>query len=144
MLDTATKEIVKSTIGVLKERGEDITKAFYKELFRRYPQVQGMFNMEKQRDGSQPKALAMAILNAANNIDNLEKTRSFVESVGRVHVRLNVAPEHYPLVGECLLFAIKEVLGDVASDEVLEAWGRAYGEIANFYIEVEKKLYQQK
>lgn len=56
-------------------------------------------------------------------------------------MRLNVRPEHYPLVGECLLVAIKEVLG--ASDEVLEAWSKAYGEIAEFYIDIEKKIYQE-
>ncbi|WP_395003143.1 globin domain-containing protein [uncultured Helicobacter sp.] len=142
MLDTQTKEIVKSTIPALKQYGEDITKVFYRELFSRYPQVQGMFDMEKQKNGKQPKALAMAILNAANNIDNLEKSRAFVENIGKTHVRLNVAPEHYPLVGECLLVAIKEVLGEAASDEVIEAWGKAYGEIAEFYIKVEEKIYQ--
>ena len=52
-----------------------------------------------------------------------------------------MAPEHYPLVGECLLVAIKEVLGEAASDEVIEAWGKAYGEIAEFYIKVEEEIY---
>ena len=51
-------------------------------------------------------------------------------------------PEHYPLVGECLLIAIKEVLQDAASDEVIEAWGKAYGAIADFYINIEAKIYQ--
>ena len=73
MLETHTKEIVKSTVPLLKEYGEDITKVFYRELFSRYPEVKGMFDMEKQKSGQQPKALAMAILNAAKNIDNLEK-----------------------------------------------------------------------
>ena len=141
MLDIQTKELVKSTIPALKSQGEDITKVFYRELFTRYPQVKGMFDMQKQKDGSQPKALAMAVLNAAKNIDNLEKIRPSIESIGKTHVRLNVRPEHYLLVGECLLVAIKEVLG--ASDEVLEAWGKAYGEIAEFYIKIEKKIYQE-
>ena len=99
MLDSHTKEIVKSTIPALKQYGEDITKVFYRELFSRYPQVQGMFDMEKQKNGKQPKALAMAILNAAINIDDLEKIRRSVESIGKTHVSLNVLPEHYPLSG---------------------------------------------
>ena len=142
MLDSHTKEIVKSTIPALKQYGEDITKVFYRELFGRYPQVQGMFDMEKQKNGKQPKALAMAVLNAANNIDDLEKIRRSVESIGKTHVSLNVLPEHYPLVGECLLVAIKEVLGDAANDEVIEAWGKAYGEIADFYIRIEEEIYK--
>lgn len=142
MLDSHTKEIVKSTIPALKQYGEDITKVFYRELFSRYPQVQGMFDMEKQKNGKQPKALAMAILNAAINIDDLEKIRRSVESIGKTHVSLNVLPEHYPLVGECLLVAIKEVLGEAANDEVIEAWGKAYGEIADFYIRIEEEIYK--
>ena len=142
MLDSHTKEIVKSTIPALKQYGEDITKVFYRELFSRYPQVQGMFDMEKQKNGKQPKALAMAILNAAINIDDLEKIRRSVESIGKTHVSLNVLPEHYPLVGECLLVAIKEVLGEAANDEVIEAWGKAYGEIADFSIRIEEEIYK--
>ncbi|MBR7117972.1 MAG: bacitracin resistance protein BacA [Helicobacteraceae bacterium] len=142
MLDSHTKEIVKSTIPALKQYGEDITKVFYRELFSRYPQVQGMFDMEKQKNGKQPKALAMAILNAAINIDDLEKIRRSVESIGKTHVSLNVLPEHYPLVGECLLVAIKEVLGEAANDEVIEAWGKAYDEIADFYIHIEEEIYK--
>lgn len=143
MLDSKTIEIIKSTIPALKNCGEDITKVFYRELFTRYPQVQSMFDMEKQKNGKQPKALAAAVLNAAINIDNLENIRKSVEKIGKIHVELNVTKEHYPLVGECLLIAIKEVLQDAATDEIMEAWGKAYGEIAEFYINIEEKLYKQ-
>ena len=95
MLETHTKEIVKSTVPLLKEYGEDITKVFYRELFSRYPEVKGMFDMEKQKSGQQPKALAMAILNAAKNIDKLEKISPSVETIGKIHVRLHVFREHY-------------------------------------------------
>ncbi|CAM2955403.1 globin domain-containing protein [Helicobacter burdigaliensis] len=144
MLDTKTLELVKSTIPALKTYGEDITKVFYRELFTRYPQVQSMFDMEKQKNGKQPKALALAVLNAAMNIENLDNIRKSIEKIGKTHVELNVTKEHYPLVGECLLIAIKEVLGEAANDEVIQAWAKAYGVIADFYIEIEEKMYQEK
>ncbi len=143
MLDSKTIEIIKSTVPALKTYGEDITKVFYKHLFTRYPQVQGMFDMEKQKNGKQPKALAMAVLNAAINIDNLENIRKSVENIGKVHVGLNVKKEHYPLVGECLLIAIKEVLKDAATPEVMDAWTKGYNEIADFYIKIEEDLYSK-
>lgn len=141
MLDAKTIEIVKSTAPVLKERGEEITKEFYRDLFERYPQVKPMFDMNKQKDGSQPRALANAVWNAAMYIDDMEKMRGLVSKIGATHVRLQVKPEHYPIVGECLLKAVKTVLG--VDDEVLNAWEKAYGEIAKFYIEIEKELYQK-
>lgn len=137
-----TKEqfrIIKDCVPILQNNGEDLTKEFYRILFETYPEVKPMFNMNKQASGEQPKALASAILMAAKNIENLENTRKFVDKVAVTHVNLNVKEEHYPLVGECLLKAIKNLLNP--SDEVLKAWELAYGEIANFYIGIEKKLY---
>lgn len=51
-------------------------------------------------------------------------------------------PEHYPIVGTCLLRAIREVLGEqIATDEVLEAWGAAYQQLADLLIEAEESVY---
>ncbi|MGL5648343.1 MAG: globin domain-containing protein [Clostridium sp.] len=144
MLDQKTREIVKSTVPVLKEHGVEITTEFYNDMFERYPQVKQMFDMGKQKSGAQPKALAMTILAAAQNIDDLSVLAPAVEKIGHVHVDAKVKAEHYPIVGECLLRAIKTVLGDGATDEVIEAWGKAYGEIAQVFIGVEKDMYAAK
>ncbi len=132
-------EIVKSSVPVLKERGEELTRWFYAFMFENYPEVKPMFNMEKQADGRQPKALANSILLAAQNVENLEKMTDFVKKVGKTHVGLGVLPEHYPIVGACLLEAIKNVFG--ADEETLTAWGKAYEAIADFYIKIEKEIY---
>ena len=144
MLSQKTIDIVKSTVPVLKEHGLEITKTFYKTMFANNPEVKEMFNMDNQKSGSQPKALAMTILAAAQNIDNLEVLLPAVKKIGQVHVNTNVKPEHYPIVGQNLLIAIKEVLGDAATDEVLSAWGEAYGVIAQVFIDVEKDIYAGK
>ena len=58
------------------------------------------------------------------------------------HVSLQVAPAHYPVVGKCLLQAIREVLGaEVATDAVLEAWGAAYQQLADILIGAEEAVY---
>ncbi|RDU69263.1 bacitracin resistance protein BacA [Helicobacter cholecystus] len=141
MLDQKTIEIVKSTAPILRERGEEITKEFYRDMFERYPEVKSMFDMNKQKDGSQPKALANAVWNAAINIDNMENMRAFVSKIGVTHVKSQVKPEHYPIVGECLLKAVKTVLN--VDDEVINAWEKAYDELAKFYIQIEEELYQK-
>ena len=138
MLEQKTKELINSTIPALRDRGEEITKVFYRELFGRYPEVKGMFDMQKQANGTQPKALALAVLNAAKNIENLDRISSSINTIAKVHVDLGVKPEHYPLVGECLIAAIKEVLDP--DQEVLEAWIKGYDIIADYYIDIETKL----
>ncbi|MCC3868823.1 globin domain-containing protein [Terrisporobacter mayombei] len=144
MLSQKTIDIVKSTVPTLKENGVEITKTFYKTMFENNPEVKEMFNMDKQESGEQPKALAMTVLAAAQNIDNLEVLLPAVKKIGQVHVNTNVKPEHYPIVGKNLLIAIKEVLGDTATDEVLNAWGEAYHVIAKVFIDAEKDMYAEK
>lgn len=46
-------------------------------------------------------------------------------------------------VGECLLAAIKDVLGDGATDIVMEAWEDAYKYLADLFIELEKQIYEE-
>lgn len=141
MLDQKTIEIIKSTVPVLKEHGLDITTHFYKIMFANNPEVKGFFNMDKQASGEQPKALAMTVLAAAQNIDNLEALLPAVKKIGKRHVEVGILPEHYPIVGKNLLAAIKDILGDAATDEIMEAWGKAYGVIAEIFIQVEKEIY---
>ena len=141
MLSQNTIEIIKSTVPVLKEHGVEITTTFYKNMFANHEEIKGMFNMAKQESGEQPKALAMTILAAAQNIDNLEVLLPAVKNIAGAHVNSKVKAEHYPIIGKNLLEAIKEVLGDAATEEVINAWGEAYEVIAKVFIDIEKEMY---
>ncbi|MBR5579612.1 MAG: bacitracin resistance protein BacA [Lachnospiraceae bacterium] len=141
MLDQKTIDLVKSTVPAIKENGLTITKTFYKNMFERSPEIVPFFNMDNQASGKQPKALAMTILAAAENIDNLEKLAPAVDKVAKVHCNCKVVPEQYPIIGKHLLEAIKEVLQDAVTDEIIEAWGKAYAVIADIFIEAEKQEY---
>ena len=143
MLSQETINIVKATVPALKEHGLEITKVFYKNMFEENPEVKPLFNMDKQESGEQPKALAMSILAAAQNIDNLGAISGLVENIGAIHCKANVKPEHYPIVGKHLLKAIKEVLKDAATDEVLNAWKETYEVLADVFIKTEEKIYAE-
>ena len=141
MLNQTTIDIIKSTVPALREHGLEITTNFYNRMFANNPEIKAMFNMDKQSSGEQPKALAMAVLAAAQNIDNLEAILPAVKNIAKSHVSTNVKAEHYPIIGENLLASIKEVLGDAATDEILNAWAEAYGEISKVFIQIEKDMY---
>jgi nitric oxide dioxygenase len=142
-LDQKTVDIIKSTVPVLAEHGEAITKHFYQKMFRDHPELKNIFNQTHQKVGDQPKALAATVYAAAQHIDQLEKILPRVKEIAQKHRSLNVKPEHYPIVGEYLLIAIKDVLGDAATDEIIEAWGKAYGVIADVFIQVEDGMYKE-
>jgi nitric oxide dioxygenase len=143
MLDSKTIEIVKSTSPVLQEHSQKIGERFYELLFSRVPELYNMFNQTNQKRGIQQGALAYGVYLAGANIDNLEAIQSMVERVTEKHRALGVQSEQYPVVGETLLEAVKDVLGDTATDEVIAAWDKAYQAIADTFIDIEDKLYQQ-
>ncbi|MFJ7745913.1 NO-inducible flavohemoprotein [Peribacillus sp. NPDC097295] len=143
MLSQKTIEIIKSTVPVLEVHGTTITTVFYKNLLEAHPELLNIFNHTNQKKGRQQNALANTVLAAAKYIDQLETILPAVKQIAQKHRSLVVKPEHYPIVGEYLLAAIKEVLGDAATEEIIQAWGDAYGVIAGVFINMEKDMYDQ-
>jgi nitric oxide dioxygenase len=137
-----TIDIVKSTAPIIKEHGKTITARMYEIMFETHPEVKAQFNMSAQANGTQPDKLATAVYNYATHIDNLEGLKAMVDKIAHRHVATHVLPEQYPVVGECLLQAIKDVLGDAATPEVMTAWGEAYQALAGIFINREQQIYQ--
>lgn len=142
MLSEETRTIIKSTAPVLEEHGVVITTRFYSRMFEEHPELLNIFNHANQAQGRQQTALAKTVYAAAVHIDNLEEIMPAVVQIAHKHVSLGVKPEHYPIVGAHLLLAMKEVLGDAATDEIIQAWSDAYGVIADTFISVERSMYQ--
>jgi len=140
-LSAQTIEIVKATAPALQEHGVAITTRMYERLFAN-EDVKSMFDQAAQASGEQPKRLASAIIAYAQNIDKLEALTSAVMRMATRHVETGVKPEHYPLVAEALLPAIRDILGAAATDEVLAAWGEAYWFLADILIGKEAGLYE--
>lgn len=143
MLDQKTIETIKSTVPVLETQGEAITTRFYELLFESHPELLNIFNHANQKQGRQQSALAGAVYAAAAHIDELETILPTVQQIAHKHRSLGVQPEQYPIVGENLLKAIQEVLGMEETDEVIQAWKKAYEEIASVFIGVEKEMYEE-
>lgn len=137
-LSDTTVQIVKATAAPVAANGEAITSRMYEILFESHPELKALF---KDADPDQHKKLAAAVAAYAANIDNLDVLAKAVEKMAQSHVGRLVKAEHYPLVGVALLQAVKEVLGDAATDEVLEAWKEAYFFLADILIAREKELY---
>lgn len=145
MLNAEQRAIIKATVPLLETGGETLTTHFYQMMLNEYPEVRPLFNQAHQASGDQPRALANGVLMYARHIDQLEQLGGLVGQIINKHVALQILPEHYPIVGRCLLRAIEEVLGkDIATTEVIDAWGAAYGQLADILINAEESLYKQK
>ena len=108
MLTHTQRDLIKATVPLLESGGEALTTHFYRMMLSEYPEVRPLFNQAHQASGDQPRALANGVLMYARHIDRLEALGPLVRQVVNKHVALQILPEHYPIVGGCLLRAIRE------------------------------------
>ncbi len=140
MLTESTVTILKATAPAVKQHGELIAGRMYELLFSKYPQVKSLFAKAPQ---NQPQVLARAIITYCENVDNLDTLTGALDRISRKHVAIGVTADHYPLVGECLLQAIQDVLGAAATPEIMTSWKEAFFFLAGVMIQREKALATQ-
>ena len=140
MLDAQTIATVKSTLPLLVETGPRLTAHFYDRMFTHNPELKEIFNMSNQRNGDQREALFNAIAAYASNLDNLAALLPAVEKIAQKHTSFQIKPEQYNIVGSHLLATLDELFSP--GQEVLDAWGKAYGVLAGVFINREAELYQ--
>ena len=141
MLSSQTIDIVKATAPVIAQTGPALTAHFYERMFSHNPELKDIFNMSNQRNGDQREALFNAICAYANNIENLPALLPAVEKIAHKHTSFMITAEQYAIVGGHLLGTIDELLSP--GQDVLDAWGEAYGLLADIFIKREEEIYQE-
>ena len=139
MLDSQTIATVKATIPAILELGPRLTAHFYDRMFHHNPELKDVFNMSNQRNGNQREALFNAVCAYASNIENLAALGPAVEKIAQKHTTFSIQPDQYNIVGEHLLASIDELLSP--GQEVLDAWGKAYGLLAGIFVKREEEIY---
>ncbi|GAB3629387.1 flavohemoprotein [Pandoraea terrae] len=144
MLSASARPYIDASVPVLREHGLTITRHFYADMFEAHPELTNLFNMGNQANGSQQQSLASAVFAYAANIDNAAALAPVLERIVHKHMSVGIKPSHYPIVGRHLLGAIKTVLGDAATPELLAAWDEAYWLLAGELIAAEARLSERK
>lgn len=140
MLNESTIALIKASAPVIREHGEAITTRMYEILFEKYPQTKPLFARAPK---NQPQILARSIMAYCEHIDNLDALKGAIEKIAHKHVDTDIHAGYYPMVGHSLLQAIKEILGDAATSEVINAWKDAYFFLADVLINREHQLFTE-
>jgi hemoglobin-like flavoprotein len=106
---------------------DQVASAFYHRLFTLDPAVRALFKGDMARQG---RVLMVAIATVIHGLKNQAAIVPLLGELGRRHAGYGVRPEHYPPVGEALLGALAEALGERFTPEVRQAWADAYDLIA--------------
>jgi len=100
-----------------------IGDAFYSKLFSYNPSLRKMFpsNMSHQY-----QKLMDMINTIIARLDKLDDLTNEISAMAQRHVRYGVRPAHYKLVGNALLWTLKQGLGNDWTPEVANAWTKCY------------------
>lgn len=144
-LSPNTIRIVKATAPVLEEHGGVIAATFYRILFDKHPSTAVYFDTSSTGDATvqsdaQIRRLAGAVLAFAANVEHLDALAPALARIAAKHVSRGVAAGLYAPVGQVLLAALTEVLGDAATPEILGAWADAYAFLSAALIGRERSL----
>ena len=124
---------VRSSFDMVFANATDMTTAFYDRIFELAPEFRPMFpaDMSALKHDFIAK---LAVL--VGSLDEATGLLSGADVLGRNHLRYGVRPEHYPVVGEALLWSLARGLGPHWTDEVEQAWRKVYAIIAERMIAI--------
>lgn len=105
-------------------KAASIASTFYELLLAKHPALGPLF---AHTDFDKQGPLLMdTIAWAVAHLDKPEVLKPRLAELGRRHIGYGARPEHYDLVGECLLGALEHELGPVFDDTLRQAWAEVY------------------
>jgi hemoglobin-like flavoprotein len=121
-------ELVQNSFAAIKPIADTASELFYNRLFTIDPKLRPLFKGDIKQQG---QMLTSMLGVAVNGLNNLEALAPAVRQLGARHVGYGVRDEHYATVGAALLWTLGQGLGEAFTPPVREAWGSAYGLLAN-------------
>jgi hemoglobin-like flavoprotein len=124
-------KLVQQSFAKVAPISEQAAVLFYDRLFEIAPSVRAMFpnDMTEQR-----RKLMATLAIVVNGLSNLEMILPAASSLATRHVAYGAKPEHYPVVGEALLWTLEKGLGADWTPELAKAWTAAYTTLSEFMI----------
>jgi methyl-accepting chemotaxis protein len=124
---------LETSFDLIAPRGDELMDEFYARLFAAAPAVEPLFagtDLKRQKT-----MLLGTLVLLRNSLRNLDAIVPKLRELGARHVPYGARPEHYPVVGEVLIAAMRAVAGTAWTLEYEQAWGEAYGVVAATMIE---------
>jgi NAD(P)H-flavin reductase/hemoglobin-like flavoprotein len=119
--------LLKESWTLVEEQQDKLASYFYARMFLSNPQLRDLFpvQMDVQRN-----RLLGAIVSAVQTVDDPDRFDEYLRSLGRDHRKFHVSAEHYDVVRDSLLDALRAFGGEQWSVEYDQAWRDGYDIIA--------------
>ncbi len=128
---------IQTSFAAMAPLSLEVARRFYHHLFEKNPQLMSIFHGDLHSQGQKLMDMLDFIV---TNIGNPDTLLPAVRELGVRHVGYQVKTEHYEMVGESLIFAMGELLGDAFTEEAEAAWKKAYAFLAEVMIEAANEV----
>lgn len=125
-------QLVKQSWSLVATNPEAAGKLFYNRLFEVAPGVRHMFKGEITE---QSRKLMSMLAMVVSKLDKLDTLIDEVKMLAKRHDKYGARPEHYAVVGQCLIWTLNRGLGEKWNKETEEAWVMAYTVLSTAMIE---------
>lgn len=116
-------KLIQDSFSKVEPIADQAAEIFYNYLFYYAPDTRRMFKGDMTQQG---RKLMSTLKIAVKSLENLEALVPVLQKLARDHVKYGVKAEHYTPVGNSLLYALRDGLGDVWNSETRQAWVDAY------------------
>lgn len=127
MMTRDQSELVRQTLGRLREEAGPVSLLLYGKLFELDPSTRRLFHNDLAAQG---RKLMDTLDAVAASLDRFESVRPRLAELGRLHAGYGVLPGHYDTVVKALLWAFAQALGADFDARTREAWHLALAAIA--------------
>ncbi len=116
-------ELVQSSFAKLSGDPDAAAGIFYERLFALDPALRPLFTHDMTEQGRKLMQMLAVLVSALNTPT---KVFALAEGVSKSHLKYGVTEAHYATVGQALLFAVGQGLGEDYTLEVEAAWRSVY------------------
>ncbi|MGF1459219.1 MAG: globin domain-containing protein [Leptolyngbyaceae cyanobacterium] len=125
--------LLETSFAQVRPKAMAFSDCFHRHLFQNHPDIEPMFSDVSLE--LQEKKLIASLALIVENLHNPAALAHALQALGAYHVTKGTLAEHYPYVGQALMQAFAEFLGDEWTPAVAEAWQAAYRTICDLMLE---------
>jgi ferredoxin-NADP reductase/hemoglobin-like flavoprotein len=124
--------LIQESFALVESEADKLASHFYALLFLEDPALRDLFPpmMDAHRD-----RLITALITLVQRAHDSEALEDYVRQLGRDHRRFGVRPEHYAVVGQCLLSTLRRFAGPRWTGEMDGCWAAAFQRVAGIMVE---------
>lgn len=128
-LDRSQKQLLTLAVAGLRPRAEEACGDFLRRLYAIDPELRSRF--EQQPQPGQARGLLLEVEQAVSALDDAPALALQVAGLAGRFAGQGAQPEHCEAVGACLLATLRNLLTDLWTPEMEDAWLDFYAEMSS-------------